>query len=127
MHSAMLLNDGNGNRVSCNLPPDNGLLSLKQQGSSYYWVLDGGFIANRSLIAAIDEFANHACFTRCNSDSNCVASFATGTTSSAHEAYLCYNFYHSDTVNQWEHYCGTSAVNCLKGSGTAQIWSAMCP
>jgi hypothetical protein len=121
--------DGSGGSSSCNNIPNNGLLSLKPQspGGGYQWELEGGFIAHTSLVSTLDELDNNVCFNRCDADPDCIASYAEDNSSSGSQVYICHTFYHSDTINQWEHWCGHDQHKCLSQLGFLQKWSAICP
>ena len=127
MRPGTFFNDGLGNHSSCSLPPSNGILSIEPKNNSYYWVLKGGFIAQKSIVNGVDELANNVCSNNCTSDPNCVASYATVNVDLSSETYVCHKFYHSDTVSQWEHLCGKNVSECTVGLGNAQIWSSLCP
>jgi hypothetical protein len=129
--SAMLA-DGTGQAaVSCDFSPNNGLLNLELKNGEFYWILDGGFIANRTIISLEDELGSNSCFNQCQSDPECVASFAKSRQlSSASIVYDCSLFHNSDTVQPWEQVCGNSLLDCAASSGAllaAQRWSTICP
>lgn len=124
-----LLADGLGNGVNCDYPPNNGLLSAKPKGNEYFWHLEGGFIADVTTIEAVDELENNTCFTICQADSKCIASWAE-LQDAPGTAYKCHLFYHSDTVPAWTHRCGLAYADCARRTGalsTAQRWSTICP
>ncbi|GLS92426.1 hypothetical protein GCM10007916_34970 [Psychromonas marina] len=119
--------DGTGGVASCNNSPYNGILSIKPEGNDYKWVLEGGFIAHKSIISTIDELTNKACFNSCDTDPDCIATYAKAGYEPGVDIYTCHKFYHSDTINHWEHYCGTSKSECIHASSTDQRWNVICP
>lgn len=121
--------DGMGNITSCGQPaPNNGPLSIESKGDLFYWVVDGGFMANKHIIEPTDQIQNQTCFTTCASDADCIASWAHQDSVGDKLIYVCYHFYHSDTITQWEHFCGTSLPACYQSQvNQAQFWSARCP
>lgn len=126
-----MFDDGTGQlATSCYYAPDNGDLSLKVKSSGVYWHLEGGFIANTTVIAVEDELGSNSCFNLCQSDTDCVASLAKSKGVANSLVYECNIFYHSDTVQPWEGLCGTNLDDCGRASGAlslAQRWSAICP
>ena len=127
-----MLDDGTGQAaVSCDFSPNNGLLSLELKSEEFYWILDGGFIASSTIISLEDELGSNSCFNQCQSDPECVASFAKSRKlSSASIVYDCSLFYNSDTVQPWEQVCGNSLFDCAASGGALlaeQRWSTICP
>lgn len=112
--------------------PDIGDLSLKTINGGVYWHLEGGFIANSTIISLEDELGSggNSCFDLCQSDSDCVASLAKSKDVAKSIVYECNIFYHSDTVQPWEGLCGTNLPDCGAATGALSVdqrWSAICP
>jgi len=132
-----LLDDGNGGFDSCNLPPNNGLLSIElrddldKPGEKDGWfVLEGGYIAKTLQLAYTDVINNNACQAECVGDTNCIASLALENGARAE----CKIFYHSDTVSAYERICGVSGVpgytaaeQCTTSLGGQALWDSKCP
>ena len=127
----LLFEDTEGNLDSCNYEPNNGVFGIEKKNNAYYWSVEGGFIANKFVISLNDEIDNNVCFQTCDSDDNCIASWASLYTEPPMIAYYdCYHFYHSDTVGVWDHRCDSDLDDCLDAlsfSSTSQRWNAVCP
>jgi len=132
--TGVLFDDSEHGYTSCNYPPNNGLLSLEYRPETKYayWVLKGGYTAERVLMAKADIINNNACRASCEADSRCVAAYARTFTN---EAMDCFTLYHSDTINSFEYICGINQFGdpdearelCIAGLGTNSIWDAVCP
>lgn len=131
---ALLFDDSNNGYTSCNYSPSNGPLSLEYRPDTglAYWVLEGGFTANRVVLSRQDVITNNSCVALCSNDSKCIASFARTHTN---ESFDCFTMYHSDTVSDFESLCaidetgkpGTAAQYCLSGLGVNSRWHSICP
>ena len=137
--SPQFFDDGMEGYTSCNNSPNNGLLSIKARDfvnpdgdtvKQAWFELEGGYIAKRELMPFASAVSGE-CQTRCQLDSNCVASLATRKTSESSE---CNVFYHSDTVSKYERICGidspglfSAGETCLVSLGTNAIWASKCP
>lgn len=120
------------NAVSCNLEPNNGLLSVEPRYGEFYWILEGGFIANTATIPLQDELGDtgKSCFNLCQADSECIASFANSSLQGGQISYTCSLFHHSDTVEPWARLCSNEFADCVRATGvlqSAQRWSTICP
>lgn len=125
-----LLDSGSGYAVSCDFEPNNGVLSVYPKNGVYYWVVDGGYIANATTLDAVDELTNDTCFNTCVADPRCIASWATSELDPPVTAYTCHHFYHSDTITQWERRCSVDINNCTQAQGAlsqSDQWGALCP
>jgi len=129
-----LFDDSNNGYYTCNNPPQNGLLSLEYRPDTKYayWVLEGGYTANRVIMAKQDVVLNGACSALCQADNKCVASYARYNTN---ESYDCFTMYHSDTVSSFEYICGIDQFGnpddardlCVAGLGVTSRWYSICP
>ncbi|NVJ55221.1 MAG: hypothetical protein HWE19_02535 [Vibrionaceae bacterium] len=132
--TAVLFDDSNNGYTSCNYSPSNGPLSLEYRPDTglAYWVLEGGYTANRVVLSRQDVIENNSCVDLCSSDNKCIASFARTHTN---ESFDCFTMYHSDTVSDFESLCaideagkpGTAAQYCLSGLGVNSRWNSICP
>lgn len=126
-----MLDNGTGQAAySCDFAPNHGPLSLEKKDGLFYWTLEGGFIANSTVIPLEDELGSNSCFNLCQSDPECIASYAQSRSLPTDIVYDCNIFHNSDTIQPWDTVCGASFVDCGSSQGVlsiAQRWSTICP